>query len=357
MHKPIELRVDVTDAADSGVLMETAATVFLPEGALSDPPVVCFLFPGAGYGRRYFSFDMPDSAGEGGEAGFHCNRGWIVVACDHLGVGDSSVPEDDSLSFEIIARANDATVQAVMQRLECGTLLHGFPRINNATKLGVGQSMGGCFTIVAQGQLSTFDGVAVLGFSGIHTVVPPRPGTPAAAWPWIPRGSALIDPKIMNRRGLGAADIKGGFGDRVKPDSSAEHPLAWCFHYDGEPADIVALDMAAVAGAADPLPEWRSATMPMCRMYMVAPGVVAVEAASITVPVLAAVGERDIVPDPWMEPKAYKSATDISVFICPRMAHMHNFARTRHRFWQRIHAWGSGVAQTQAFVHRIGAIP
>jgi hypothetical protein len=44
--------------------METAATVFLSEGPLSDPPVVCFLFPGAGYARRYFSFDMPDNAGK-----------------------------------------------------------------------------------------------------------------------------------------------------------------------------------------------------------------------------------------------------------------------------------------------------
>src|SRR3546814_16052843 len=73
--------------------------------------------------------------------------------------------------------------------------------------------------------------------------------------------------------------------------------------YDDEPADIVALDMAASAGLADPLPAWRSATTPSCGVHMVAPGAVALEAAAITVPVLVAVGERDVVPDPWMEPK------------------------------------------------------
>lgn len=127
-----------------------------------------------------------------------------------------------------------------------------------------------------------------------------------------------------------------------------EHPLAWAFHYDDVPADIVAADLTAMAGASDgPIPAWRSATTPLCGIYMVAPGTVALEAASITVPVLVAVGERDVVPDPWMEPKAFKSATDITVFVCPKMAHMHNFASTRHAFWQRIHSWGTGVAQNR----------
>jgi pimeloyl-ACP methyl ester carboxylesterase len=78
---------------------------------------------------------------------------------------------------------------------------------------------------------------------------------------------------------------------------------------------------------------------------MVAPGAVASEAAAINVPVLVAVGERDVVPNPWMEPFAYKSATDLSLFVCPRMAHMHNFASTRELFWQRIHLWGEDVRQ------------
>lgn len=345
----IELTIDVTEAAAMGKPMHTAVTAFLPDGAPASPPVVCFAFPGGGYCRRYFSFDMPDGAG-GGEARFHCDRGWVFVACDHLGFGESSVPEGNALDYENIARGNDATVKAVMQKLEDGTLLEGYPRISGATKLGIGQSMGGCFTIVAQAQLNTFDGVGILGYSGIHTIVPSRPGAASAVWPWVLRGSPLDDPKILNRAALAAAagPQLGAQQDLAKAASRGEHPFAWCFHFDDEPADIVALDMGAAAGLEAPLPEWRSATTPPCGLYMVAPGTVATEAASISVPVFIGVGERDVVPDPWLEPKAFKSSTDISLFVCPRMGHMHNFAHTRYQFWQRLHSWGVAVAASNA---------
>ena len=358
MRGPFELRVDVREAAGLGIPAHVAVTIFLPDdGMLSDPPVICFGFPGGGYCRRYYSFDMPDGSG-GGEAGFHCERGWIFAACDHLGFGDSTVPEGNALDLENVAAANHAAVQTVTTRLEGGRLVAGFPPIANATKLGIGQSMGGCFTIVAQGQLGTFDGVGILGYSAIHTVVPARPGQPMIKRPWISRSSSLDNPVILNRAALDAAE-RPPLSATVAVENawaSGEHPFQWAFHYDDEPPDVIAMDMADIVvsdtaanlGGSQTLPEWRSATTPSCRLYMVAPGVVAPEAASITVPVLVAVGERDVVPDPWMEPKAYKSSRDLTVFVCPRMGHMHNFAHTRTLFWQRLHCWGTGVAQTRA---------
>ena len=350
-HNPIELEIDVTDAAALGTEAHTATTVFLPEAAaLSEPPVVCFAFPGGGYCRRYYSFDMPDSAG-GGQAGWHVARGWIFVACDHLGFGDSTIPEGNVLDYDNVAAANAATVVAVMDRLESGTMLAGFPPVRAATRLGIGQSMGGCFIIVQQAHHGSFDGIASLGYSGIHTVVPSRPGTPPAVWPWIARGSDPDHPEVLNQAALARANgVTLSGPDSIGSAAAAgEHPFAWAFHYDDVPADIVAADMAASAGTAEgPLPPWRSANTPSCGAYMVAPGTVALEAASITVPVLVAVGERDVVPDPWTEPKAFKSANDITVFVCPRMAHMHNFASTRHALWQRIHSWGSGVARSRS---------
>ena len=63
--------------------------------------------------------------------------------------------------------------------------------------------------------------------------------------------------------------------------------LAWVVLHEvplpnGRRADIVALDMAASAGLADPLPAWRSATTPPCGIYMVAPGAVALEAEALS---------------------------------------------------------------------------
>ena len=359
MPDPIELEIDVTDAVHLGKPAHTAATVFLPD-QLSDPPVVCFAFPGGGYCRRYYSFDMPDSS-EGGEAGWHVARGWIFVAADHLGFGDSTIPDGNALNYDNVALGNRATVAAVMEKLETGTLSAGLAPLSGATKIAIGQSMGGCFAIVQQGQHRTFDGIASLGYSGIHTVVPSRPGLPPAVWPWIPRGSDLDNPTILNQAALAAATGPTLSGPESISDVAAqgENPFAWAFHFDDVPRDIVDADMAASSGTNEgPLPPWRSASIPPCGTYMVAPGTVAIEAASITVPVLIAVGERDVVPDPWMEPKAFKSATDITVFVCPRMAHMHNFASTRHAFWQRIHSWGTAVAEQRALAdhHRSSVV-
>lgn len=348
MHAPIELEVDVTDAAALGMPAQTAATVFLPAAdELSDPPVVCFAFPGGGYSRRYYSVDMPGDSG--GEAVWHVQRGWIFVACDSLGFGDATAPEGNVLTYDNIALGNEATVQAVMTKLESGSLLESYPSVRGATTLGLGQSMGGCFTIVLQGQHHTFDGMASLGFSAIHTVVPNPPGAPPAVWPWMVRGSDLAAPMIVNGAALAAAAANSTVAERVaEAGSAAEHPFAWAFHYDDVPRELVATDMAAgLGGPDDVLPPWRSRSIPSCGNYMLAPGTVATEAAAITVPVLLAMGERDVVPDPWLEPKAFQSATDITLYVCPRMAHMHNFASTRERFWARLHSWGNGVAQAR----------
>jgi hypothetical protein len=349
---PVELVIDVTAEAGLGLAARTAATVYLPAAdALASPPVVCFAFPGGGYSRRYYTLDLRPEAADGGtgQAGWHAARGWVFVACDSLGFGEATAPEGDVLTYENIARGNKATVAAVLARLESGTLAGGYPPVAGATTLGLGQSMGGCFTIVLQGQHQVFDGIAALGFSAIHTVVPSRPGTPAAAWPWVLRGSDLTAPKILNAAALAAAagPTLGGQDSVDEAASAGEHPFTWAFHWDSEPAGLVAADMGADDGHGQ-LPPWRSPSTPACGIYMVAPGTVATEAAAITVPVLVAVGERDVVPAPRLEPSAYQSSPDISVFTCPRMAHMHNFADTRQELWARIHSWGTGVAALRA---------
>jgi alpha-beta hydrolase superfamily lysophospholipase len=333
-----EVTVDVTEAADLGVPCSGRATVFLPQVEdLADPPVVCFAFPGGGYSRRYWFMDLPDAA-PGGQARWHAERGWIFVACDHLGTGESSRPPAEDLTYENVAAADAALARGVVERLAAGAVIEGYPAVRSAIHLALGQSMGGCFLIVAQAHHEPFDGVGILGFSAIHTRIPSRPGTPPISMPWLPRSLPLDRGVVLNRRELANAPSA--------TDESGEHPWTWAFHWDEEPEDIVRADMAAYAGG--PLPPWRSDAVPPCAALMVTPGTVATEAAALRVPVLVAVGERDVVPDPWLEPLAYRSATDITVFVCPRMAHMHNFAPTRALLWARIQAWGEAVAQQVA---------
>ncbi len=315
MTTTMDVTVDVTEAAGLDEALHTKATVTLPDPAvLRDRAVVCFGFPGGGYSRGYFTFDMPDGSG-GGQAGWHARRGWIFVSCDHLFVGESSAPPDPTqLTFGVVAAANAATVAHVVAALADGTLSDGFPPVRDPVLLGIGQSMGGCFTIVQQGRHATYDGIAALGFSAIQTVLSFPPGTPSDADAFAPRDDGL--------------------------------PIVtWGFHYDDEPADLVDEDMRGYPMRAR-MPAWGSATMPPSAIEMIEPGCVSEEAAAITVPVLVAVGERDVVPDPRAEPQAYAHSPDITVFVSPRMSHMHNFASTREQFWARMHAWGEGVARS-----------
>ena len=349
MSTSVELTIDVTEAAVLGQPCHAAVTVHLPAtGALPATPVVCFALPGGGYCRRYFSFDLPGASG-GGQAGWHTDRGWILVAVDTIGAGDSTVPEVDTITFEAVSRAIAATVRSVLAKLAAGNVLAGFPPVVNPVTIGIGQSMGGCFLVVTQAQHGVFDGIGVLGYSAVHTIVPSRPGTPPIPMPWMSRATGLATPIVLNQAALTAvaAGAIAGAEDIATMASQGEHPFAWAFHWDDEPADVVAADLGLTGG---PLPSWKSATTQACGILMVAPGAVAAEAAALTVPVLVAVGERDVVPDPWIEPRAYKSATDITVFVCPRMAHMHNFASTREQFWSRVHEWGNGVATTTTTV-------
>jgi hypothetical protein len=93
-------------------------------------------------------------------------------------------------------------------------------------------------------------------------------------------------------------------------------------------------------------------SIPLCALSMASPGAGAVEAALVEVPIFLGWGERDVCQDPLREAAAFRRASDVTIFVCPRMCHMHNFASTRERFWSRIEAWGSGVASDLAHIDR-----
>jgi pimeloyl-ACP methyl ester carboxylesterase len=95
-------------------------------------------------------------------------------------------------------------------------------------------------------------------------------------------------------------------------------------------------------------PAWGSLTYLGFSAVSALPGVVAAEAATIDVPVLLATGERDVCRPPAEEVGAFKAATDISVFVVPRMAHMHNFAVTRALLWARLDEFVAHVTRTRA---------
>jgi alpha-beta hydrolase superfamily lysophospholipase len=330
--EPIELKVDVSDALAAPGPLHIAASVFLPDPAkLVSPPLVIFAFPGGGYSKGYFDLNPPGHRGYS-QAQHHVERGIIVVAADHLGVGTSTIPDLTALTVETVAAANDAAIRKISAQLAEGSLAAGFPALPGLVRIAIGQSMGGCITIVMQGRMGTCDAIATLGFSAIHTVLPQR--TEAARRQAIAANRFFRNDDVRNLRARGGANVKVDF---VYP-----------FHWEDVPQDILDADMKGGYPARKTSPPWGSLTMPAFARLMLAPGYVAQEAAAIEVPVLIAAGERDVIPDPHAEPCAFKSSRDVSVYVVPNMAHMHNFASTRRLLWDRIAQWSLMVAREKS---------
>jgi pimeloyl-ACP methyl ester carboxylesterase len=326
----IELQLDVSDPLRKARgTRSLAASVYLPEAsALGAAPVVMFAIPGGGYSRGYFDMSFAGHAGYS-QAEHHTARGLVFIAIDPLGVGASSLEGLDAITFGDLAASYDSAVRQLLERVRGGTLAGGFPALPRVTAIGIGQSMGGCVTILTQARHRTFAAIAPLGYSAIHTQLPQR--TEAArtstAAGFVFQPGASVDASTI-------AKTTATVFDYVYP-----------FHWEDVPKDILDADMAGGYPLRKVCPPFGSATIPPCAVTMMFPGAVKEDAASIDVPVLVGAGERDVCPDPHAEPAAYRRARDVGLFIVPRMAHMHNFAGTRRLLWERLLHWSHGIAR------------
>jgi alpha-beta hydrolase superfamily lysophospholipase len=318
----IDLHIDIDREAARGEHLQTAVTVIAPEpAAIRKRPIVFFGWPGGGYNRHYYDLQLPARSGYS-QAEYHAANGFIFVACDHIGVGDSSIPEG-AFDHPVIAGINAATARQIIERLREGTLDSRLPALPDLLALGMGQSYGGLLLTHLQANHALFDGVAMLGWSGICTQVRDNSGN------------------VLLPDAMAAADgITNGL----------EHPYRRSFHFDDVPEDIVAEDLlgypARIGVAA---PAWAAIHMPGGPNFApergpTGPDVVVEEAAAITVPVFIGNGEIDTVPDPRAEPLAYRSSSDITTVVIPRASHMHNFAGTREILWRRLEGWALAIA-------------
>jgi pimeloyl-ACP methyl ester carboxylesterase len=235
------------------------------------------------------------------------------------------------MRIEDIAKANDAAVRQVISRMVSGELVDGFPAIPNTFNVGSGQSMGGGVTIIMQGRHRTYDAIAPMGYSAIHTVLPQKSD----------------EARLRGMQGHGRNAGRGTDPSTLDLVTSGRSTADYLypFHWEDVPADIVEADMAGGYPIRQTAPAWGSTTIPNCVIAMMSPGFVRDEAALIDVPVLMAMGQRDTSPDPLAEPSAFSRASDVSVFVVPQMAHMHNFASTREMLWRRFNDWIRMVAR------------
>ncbi len=274
--RSVDLHIDVTEAAGLGESAHIALTVTVPE-KLPDEPVVCFAKPGAGYGRGYYTEDLPGPA-RGAQASWHAARGWVFVSVDHLGVGGSSLHDPERLAFAPVIAASQAAEAEVRRRLATGSLIDGLAPVPDAVMIGIGQSMGGAFTIVQQGRHHGYDGVAVLGYSPLRTQPLSGPGRPPLSLPWVPRDTQLSERVITNAPAL----AESATAEPVSPDAS---PMAWGFHFDDVDPAVVQRDLDDYPARHGDVPPWGSATIPATAvLWCLAPGSTLAEAAAYAVP-------------------------------------------------------------------------
>lgn len=343
----IEIEIDVSDAVGLGLPARVAASVVLPAPAvLTEVPIVCVAMPSSSYARGYYTHDLP-GAGRGAQAQFHAERGWIFVALDWLGCDGGAGIDPEDLGYPVLTAACHAAQQEIVLRLANGVLSPRFPAIGQPVVIGLGPALGGALLIYQQARHRSFDGIAVLGFSAVHS----HPATPPGAEPvvvaWYPRDASLAE----CAEPLNAAALRDGGSP-----AGAWDAVAWGFHYDDVPASVVERDLAHYEGIArggddaSSSPPWYARRTPQrAARSTLTPGIVACEAAAVTVPVLCAMGVRDLVPDPRSEPRAYPSSRSVDLFVCPRMGHVHNMAGTRRWLWERVDQFGRWCVITRAF--------
>ena len=88
-------------------------------------PVVLVCFPGGGCSTAYFDLDVPEHPGYSMAEHF-VDRGFVVAAFDHLGIGESR-PVDDifAVTPTVAAAADDLATRALLDGLRAGTVVPG----------------------------------------------------------------------------------------------------------------------------------------------------------------------------------------------------------------------------------------
>jgi hypothetical protein len=154
--RTFEVEVDVSGVEGLEDGLRTAATVFLPD-QIDGPATVIVAYPGSAFTRHYFDIRAePDYS----EAAYHVAQGYVVVACDHVGIGDSTPCDLFALTLESMAAANDRTAVEVVDRLRNGKV---DPTI---MPIEVGSHRywpvdGGCLLTFQQANHATFDGIGL----------------------------------------------------------------------------------------------------------------------------------------------------------------------------------------------------
>jgi hypothetical protein len=244
------------------------------------PTVVACCFPGGGMSSTYFDLPAPYSMAE-----HLAGRGIGVLLLDHPGVGTNPAPPDPwTLTPAAVADADAALVRSALAELG--------PAVE--VVVGVGHSMGAMLVVLQQARHELYDRLVLLGHGSA--------GLPEALTP----EDLAADPAdvVDLARARFGRPLPGG------TTASSEYLVG---------PDLPVDAREALDSAAAPL-------LAACGLFAMLPGSHAAELASLSVPVLAGVGEHDIAREP----------VGSVVHVLPGAFHNANVAPNRAELWDAV---------------------
>jgi alpha-beta hydrolase superfamily lysophospholipase len=298
--------------------LSLAATLFAPASVDAQDVRVLVCWPGGSYGRDYWDVRLPGRTGYS-FAEHMTGRGFIVIAADPLGVGDSGRPEDGTLcTYEALADAAHGAVEVIRSGLVDGSLARDLPPVASPRIIGVGHSIGGGLVTIQQARWDSYDAIAVLGFT--HGA----------------KDRAVDNANDPTSRATAVEQAKGFWGDqweaRYGVVDKSPHQV-WLNGPDAPP-DIVAADNAnSVVWAAETYVD---------ALHV---GFTGAYATKVVAPVMIAFGEFDIAERPRDEAAFYLGCADITLFVLAGSYHCHNFQDGRAALWNRLGAWATDLGR------------
>jgi pimeloyl-ACP methyl ester carboxylesterase len=312
-------KVNASAVADFREPCELTAEVFFPKEKAT---AIVFCFPGGACNRHIFDLQVPGDASYS-FAQMLTENGYIVIAVDHLGVGDSYRPENVlDVTLERILACNSLLVRELSGNIFAGSLAAEHTPVSPVPVIGLGHSMGAMLAIMQQHRYNDFSALVLMGFSSC--------GLPDFLSEY---GKGFIgNAQLAQQHDVELASAQFG-SDYV------EIPSVGAL---GAEANVEKSAIAALLVTNAPL-----LTIPGALTLV--PGCVLIESNAITAPVLLIAGDRDMCEPVREIPSQFSQSADITTVELPDTGHLHFIYASRHYLQEQIGTWLS----TQKFTNTI----
>lgn len=322
-----EIDFDVSDAVGTGEILRQRAWLRLP--ATSAPSLLFVCFAGVSYDKHYWNTTVSGFQ-DYSFSDYMAERGFAVLAVDHLGTGDSSYPtESGPVSIDMLARGNADVVRQTRMRAEAGSL-HADLAPCAVPVIGIGHSFGAGVALLAQSydeQRRLFDALVLQGF-------------------------AMHDyenvPESIDHRNEAGGQTQGDAIDRNESllrelTESSDDALSCVIPRDHLRELFYAADVPDSVIAASGVHATQAPIRAVAEMMTA--GAVEVSATRAEVPILLVYGGlRDLAPDPSAEVPKYPRSP-VTLCVVSGSAHIHNLASARTELWDRIASWAKLIVQ------------